>query len=30
VLKRRVGETVTVSTPRGATEYEIVNIEAAS
>lgn len=30
VLKRRVGETVTVSTPRGATEYEIVNIEIAS
>jgi transcription elongation factor GreA len=30
VLKRRVGEKVTVSTPRGATEYEIVNIEAAS
>ncbi|MDQ3636661.1 MAG: transcription elongation factor GreA [Actinomycetota bacterium] len=30
ILKRRVGEKVTVSTPRGATEYEIVNIEAAS
>jgi transcription elongation factor GreA len=30
VLKRRVGETVTVSTPRGAAEYEIINIEAAS
>lgn len=30
VLKRRVGETVTVSTPRGSTEYEIVNVEAAS
>ena len=30
VLKRRVGEKVTVSTPRGATEYEIVNVEAAS
>jgi transcription elongation factor GreA len=30
VLKRRVGEKVTVATPRGATEYEIVNIEAAS
>jgi transcription elongation GreA/GreB family factor len=25
-----VGENVTVSTPRGATEYEIVNVEAAS
>jgi transcription elongation GreA/GreB family factor len=25
-----VGEKVTVSTPRGATEYEIVNVEAAS
>ena len=25
-----VGETVTVSTPRGSTEYEIVNVEAAS
>jgi transcription elongation factor GreA len=30
VLKRRVGEKVTVSTPRGATQYEIVNVEAAS
>ena len=30
VLKRRVGEKVTVSTPRGATEYEIVNVEIAS
>ncbi len=30
ILKRRVGEKVTVSTPRGATEYEIINIEAAS
>ena len=30
VLKRRIGEKVTVSTPRGATEYEIVNVEAAS
>ncbi len=30
VLKRRVGEKVTVSTPRGATEYEIVNVELAS
>jgi transcription elongation factor GreA len=30
VLKRRVGEKVTVATPRGATEYEIVNVEAAS
>jgi transcription elongation factor GreA len=30
VLKRRVGDKVTVATPRGATEYEIINIEAAS
>ena len=30
VLERRVGEKVTVSTPRGATEYEIVNVELAS
>lgn len=30
VLKRRVGETVTVATPRGSTEYEIINVEAAS
>ncbi len=30
VLKRRVGETVTVATPRGSTEYEIVNVEVAS
>jgi transcription elongation factor GreA len=30
VLKRKVGEKVTVTTPRGATEYEIVNVEAAS
>jgi transcription elongation factor GreA len=30
VLKRRAGEKVTVTTPRGATEYEIVNVEAAS
>ena len=30
VLKRKVGEKVTVSTPRGATEYEIVDVEAAS
>jgi len=30
VLKRKVGEKVTVSTPRGATEYEIVNVEVAS
>lgn len=30
VLKRRVGEKVTVSTPRGATEYEIVSVERAS
>jgi transcription elongation factor GreA len=29
VLKRRVGERVVVSTPRGSTEYEIVNVEAA-
>jgi transcription elongation factor GreA len=29
VLKRRVGEKVTVATPRGSTEYEIVNVEAA-
>ncbi|HZC18258.1 MAG TPA: transcription elongation factor GreA [Rubrobacteraceae bacterium] len=30
VLKRRVGDKVTVATPRGATEYEIVNVETAS
>jgi transcription elongation factor GreA len=30
VLNRRVGDKVTVTTPRGATEYEIVNVEAAS
>jgi len=30
VLKRRVGEKVTVATPRGAAEYEIVHVEAAS
>lgn len=30
VLKRRVGEKVTVATPRGATEYEIINVELAS
>ena len=30
VLKRKVGEKVMVFTPRGATEYEIVNVEAAS
>jgi transcription elongation factor GreA len=30
VHKRKVGEKVMVSTPRGATEYEIVNVEAAS
>ena len=30
VLKRRVGDKVTVSTPRGATEYEIINVEVAS
>jgi transcription elongation factor GreA len=30
VLKRRAGDMVTVITPRGATEYEIVNVEAAS
>lgn len=30
ILKRRVGEKVTVSTPRGSTEYEIINVEVAS
>ncbi|TCJ16231.1 transcription elongation factor GreA [Rubrobacter taiwanensis] len=30
VLRRRVGERVTVTTPRGATEYEIVDVEKAS
>ena len=30
LLKRRAGEKVTVTTPRGATEYEIVSVEAAS
>ena len=30
VLKRRVGEKVTVATPRGSTQYEIVNVEVAS
>ncbi len=30
VLKRRVGEKVTVATPRGSTEYEIVNVKVAS
>ena len=30
VLRRRAGDKVTVTTPRGATEYEIVNVEAAS
>ena len=30
VFKRRVGDKVTVATPRGATEYEIVNVEVAS
>ncbi|MGI8649127.1 MAG: transcription elongation factor GreA [Rubrobacter sp.] len=30
VLKRKVGEKVMVSTPRGATEYEIINVEVAS
>ena len=30
VLKKKVGEKVTVSTPRGSMEYEIVNVEAAS
>ena len=30
VLKRRVGDKVTVTTPRGSTEYEIVNVEVAS
>ena len=29
VLKRKVGEKVMVSTPRGSTEYEILNVEAA-
>jgi transcription elongation factor GreA len=30
VLKRQVGDKVTVSTPRGTTEYEILNVEIAS
>jgi transcription elongation factor GreA len=30
VLKRRAGDKVMVATPRGATEYEIINVEAAS
>ncbi|MBA2375907.1 MAG: transcription elongation factor GreA [Actinomycetota bacterium] len=30
VLKRKVGEKVKVATPRGSTEYEIINVEAAS
>jgi transcription elongation factor GreA len=30
VLKKKVGEKVTVATPRGSTEYEIVNVEVAS
>jgi transcription elongation factor GreA len=30
VLKRRVGDKVTVATPRGSTQYEIVNVEVAS
>ncbi|MDQ5809956.1 MAG: transcription elongation factor GreA [Actinomycetota bacterium] len=30
VLRRRVGDKVTVATPRGSTEYEIVNVEVAS
>jgi transcription elongation factor GreA len=30
VLKRKVGDTVTVATPRGSTEYEIMNVELAS
>lgn len=30
VLRRKVGEKVMVATPRGSTEYEIVNVEAAS
>lgn len=30
VLKRKVGEKVMVATPRGSTEYEIINVEAAS
>ncbi len=29
VFKRRVGEKVKVQTPKGATEYEILNVEAA-
>jgi transcription elongation factor GreA len=29
VLERREGERVTVSTPRGSTEYDIVKVEAA-
>jgi transcription elongation factor GreA len=30
LLRRRVGETVTVATRRGETQYEILNVEAAS
>jgi transcription elongation factor GreA len=30
VLRRKVGEKVSVATPRGSTEYEIVNVEVAS
>ncbi len=30
VLRRKVGEKVKVATPRGSTEYEIINVEAAS
>jgi transcription elongation GreA/GreB family factor len=30
VLKKKVGEKVTVATPRGSTEFEIVNVEVAS
>jgi transcription elongation factor GreA len=30
VLNRRVGDKVTVATPRGSTEYEIINVEVAS
>jgi len=30
LLKRRVGEKVTVATRRGETQYEILNVEAAS
>ena len=30
VLRRKVGDKVSVATPRGSTEYEIVNVEVAS